>query len=162
MYNETSIQTCDNGQDYSNVSKFGYDFADFASTYSHPKCPGKYEYTCTLGTFFYVNFKIEIYHSIIHFDNILTILAHCEQATFDIGIQTYDALSKISIGDDEDTRDISIYYATTGVRVSTTSALIDLATFISNVGGNLGLFVEFSILGGLFFIYDFLAVRFAQ
>ena len=86
--------------------------------------------------------------------------AHCEQATFDVGVQTYDALSKISINVDARDRPISMYYATTDVRVSTTSALIDLATFISNVGGNLGLFVEFSILGGLFFIYDFLADRF--
>ena len=86
--------------------------------------------------------------------------AHCEQATFDVGVQTYDALSKISINVDARDRPISMYYATTDVRVSTTSALIDLATFISNVGGNLGLFVEFSILGGLFFIYDFLASRF--
>ena len=86
--------------------------------------------------------------------------AHCEQATFDVGVQTYDSLSKISINADARDRPISMYYATTDVRVSTTSALIDLATFISNVGGNLGLFVEFSILGGLFFIYDFLADRF--
>ena len=98
--------------------------------------------------------------SIIHL--ILFHTAHCEQATFNVGVQTYDALSKISIGEEGSSRDISIYYATTGVRLSTTSALIDLSTFISNVGGNLGLFVEFSILGGLFFIYDFLAVRFAQ
>ena len=105
--------------------------------------------------------------SIFHFLSFYK--AHCQQATFDVGIQTYDALSKInireeedSIREEEDRRHISIYYATTGVRVSTTSALIDLATFISNVGGNLGLFVEFSILGGLFFVYDFLAVRFPQ
>ena len=91
---------------------------------------------------------------------ILFYIAHCEQATFDVGVQTYDSLSKISINADARDRPISMYYATTDVRVSTTSALIDLATFISNVGGNLGLFVEFSILGGLFFIYDFLADRF--
>ena len=93
---------------------------------------------------------------------ILFYIAHCEQATFDVGIQTYDALSKISIDEDGNNRAISIYYATTGVRVSTTSEVIDFPTFISNVGGNLGLFVEFSILGGLFFIYDFIAVRFLQ
>ena len=40
MYNETSIKTCHDGQEYYNVSKFGQFFADFASTYSHPKCPG--------------------------------------------------------------------------------------------------------------------------
>ena len=88
--------------------------------------------------------------------------AHCDQATFDVGIQTYDALSKISINEEGNNRAISIYYATTDVKVSTTSEVIDFPTFISNVGGNLGLFVEFSILGGLFFIYDFLAARFLQ
>ena len=98
--------------------------------------------------------------SIIHL--ILFYTAHCEQATFDVGIQTYDALSKISINEEGNNRAISIYYATTGVKVSTTSEVIDFPTFISNVGGNLGLFVEFSILGGLFFVYDFLAARFLQ
>ena len=93
---------------------------------------------------------------------ILFYTAHCEQATFDVGIQTYDALSKISINEEGNNRAISIYYATTDVKVSTTSEVIDFPTFISNVGGNLGLFVEFSILGGLFFIYDFLAARFLQ
>ena len=93
---------------------------------------------------------------------ILFYTAHCEEATFDVGIQTYDALSKISINEEGNNRAISIYYATTDVKVSTTSEVIDFPTFISNVGGNLGLFVEFSILGGLFFIYDFLAARFSQ
>ena len=52
MYNETNISTCNNGQDYSDVDNFGYNFTRNASTYSHPKCPGKYEYTCTLKTVF--------------------------------------------------------------------------------------------------------------
>ena len=91
-----------------------------------------------------------------------------------MGIQTYDRLSSVNIkekatnGTDTLTNDtnatkieavsyryLSIYYGTTDVKASTTSLKIDLNTFISNVGGNLGLFVGFSVLGGLFFIYDF-------
>ena len=56
-------------------------------------------------------------------------------------------------------RYLSLYYGTTDVKVSTTSELIDFSTFISNVGGNLGLFVGFSVLGGFFFIYDFTAAQ---
>ena len=45
MYNDTSIKTCNNWDDYDDVSSFGDSFAQNALTYSHPKCPGKYECT---------------------------------------------------------------------------------------------------------------------
>ena len=57
----------------------------------------------------------------------------------------------------ENYRNLYLYYGTTDVKVSTTSELIDFSTFISNVGGNLGLFLGFSVLGTFFFIYDFVA-----
>ena len=112
---------------------------------------------------------------------------HCQTSAYEVGIQTYDLLSFVNIGGDisndtnetsynvndtdkskqktkrtkkikiSSTRSISIYFATTDVKVYTTSYKIDFNTFISNVGGNLGLFVGFSVLGGLFFIYDFIA-----
>ena len=158
IYNDTSTKPCNNYKEYEDVSYFGYQFAQNASTYSHLTCPGTQE------------IWLYIYHSIsIGNKTIISIIrliifytAYCDQATFDVGIQTYDALSKISINDEGNSRAISIYYATTDVKVSTTSEVIDFPTFISNVGGNLGLFVEFSILGGLFFVYDFLAARFLQ
>ena len=103
-------------------------------------------------------------------------LAQCQTSTYEIGRQTYDKLSGINIKEktangtgtmENDTiatnnetasyRNLAIYYGTTDVKVSTTSLKIDLPTFISSVGGNLGLFVGFSVLGGLFFIYDFFA-----
>ena len=103
-------------------------------------------------------------------------LAHCQTSAYDVGLQTYDRFSFVSIkeptatisnttekeanatGFDKPTyRYLNIYYGTTNVKVSTTSLKIDLNTFISNVGGNLGLFVGFSVLGGLFFIYDFIS-----
>ena len=113
--------------------------------------------------------------------------AHCQTSVYDVGIQTYDLLSFVKVGGDisnattetssnvndtnkpkskpkktkkskiSSTRSLNIYFATTDVKVYTTSYKIDLNTFISNVGGNLGLFVGFSVLGGLFFIYDFIA-----
>ena len=101
------------------------------------------------------------------------ITAPCEKATYDVGIQTYDSLSRINIKKENDTktnqtqttkkkppvRRVFIYYSTNDVKVSTTSKLIDLHTFISNIGGNLGLFVGFSFLSGLFCIYDLVALR---
>ena len=113
--------------------------------------------------------------------------AHCQTSVYDVGIQTYDLLSYVNIGGDisnattetssnvkdtnkpkektkktkkskiSSTRSFTFYFATTDVKVYTTSYKIDLNTFISNVGGNLGLFVGFSVLGGLFFVYDFIA-----
>ena len=51
-------------------------------------------------------------------------------------------------------RIVQLYYTTTDVKVSKTSLRLDFNTFISNVGGNLGLFLGFSIIGGMFFMLD--------
>ena len=56
--------------------------------------------------------------------------------------------------EDESTLTISLYYSTTDVKVSSTSLKVDFNTFVSNVGGSLGLFIGFSVLGGFYFIYD--------
>ena len=57
--------------------------------------------------------------------------------------------------DDEDNcRTIILFYTTTDLKVFTTSIKIDFNTFISNVGGSLGLFIGFSVLGGFLFVYD--------
>ena len=103
-------------------------------------------------------------------------IAHCQTSAYEVGIQTYDRLSLVNIGlpilnIKNVTRNIAsgnkseisvprvfyIYYGTTDVQVSTTSLKIDRNTFISNVGGNLGLFVGFSVFGGLSCIYNFIA-----
>ena len=105
-------------------------------------------------------------------------VASCQSSTYEVGIQTYDRLSSVDIKDTQinttDTMENDVnatafdpsliryavmYYATTNVKVSTTSLKIDVSTFISNVGGNLGLFVGFSVLGSLFFIYDFITSK---
>ena len=100
----------------------------------------------------------------------------CQTSTYEVRLQTYDDLSLITFKEDEfsdyteeggtakttlldNEKTITIYYATTDINVSSTSKLIDLPTFISSVGGNLGLFVGFSVLGALFSIYDFVALH---
>ena len=51
-------------------------------------------------------------------------------------------------------RKVLVSYASTNIKVTTTSRLIDLASFISSVGGNLGLFVGFSFINMFFFLYE--------
>ena len=86
-------------------------------------------------------------------------------ATYQAGFSTYDAKSKLELEHDDEnhieddkygpnTRTIVLFYTTTDVKVSTTSLKIDLNTFVSNVGGSLGLFIGFSVLGVFFFIND--------
>ena len=55
---------------------------------------------------------------------------------------------------------IALFYSTTDVQVSTTNLRVDFNTFVSNVGGSLGLFIGFSVLGGFFFIYDYITSKF--
>ena len=85
---------------------------------------------------------------------------------YKVGTKAYDHLSYVHTNkmfnetqkhEEEDVRDIAIYYSTTGFRITKTSLLIDLPTFISNIGGNLGLFLGFSCLGTLFYVIDYLA-----
>ena len=98
----------------------------------------------------------------------LLYLVPCQRSAYEVGIQTYDKLSGVNIQQnitnstdtEENEVNLQIFYGTTDVKVSSTSFKIDLATFISSVGGNLGLFVGFSVLGGLFFIYDIFVSRF--
>ena len=87
---------------------------------------------------------------------------HCRTTTFDVGLQTYDEMSFIHLPPSKPVnplRVISMYYATTEVKVSTTSKLINIFNFISSVGGNLGLFIGFSFVRVFFFIFDCLENR---
>ena len=51
-------------------------------------------------------------------------------------------------------RYIYIYYITSDETTYTSSLMIDWPTFISSIGGNLGLFLGFSFLGILFPMYE--------
>ena len=106
----------------------------------------------------------------------------CKKSRYRVGVQTYDKLSFVSIKEPppnstldkitksetnqdssdnnegnqkENTRSraIYIYYSTTNVRLSSTSKLISLSSFISSIGGNLGLFVGFSFMSVLLYVY---------
>ena len=79
-------------------------------------------------------------------------------------MQSFDKLSYIAIKDESTTtrneskssRAVLLYYSTTDIKVSTTSMLISLSSFISSIGGNLGLFVGFSFLSVFLLIYKYL------
>lgn len=72
---------------------------------------------------------------------------------YDVEIQTYDKWSgPRPMNPNSTLRRISIYYYKTTVQVSTTSKLFSFSSFISSIGGNLGLFVGFSFISAILFI----------
>ena len=108
--------------------------------------------------------------------------ALCKKSRYRVGIQTFDKLSFVSIKDptpnstldknitsktskdssengkdnqkeNTPSRAIYIYYSTTNVRLSSTSKLVSLSSFISSIGGNLGLFIGFSFMSVLLYVY---------
>ena len=89
----------------------------------------------------------------------------CKKSSYAVAIQSFDKLSMIDIQEGKSpnensteapARAVYLYYSTTDIKVSTTSKLISLSSFISSIGGNLGLFVGFSFLSTFFFFYNFL------
>ena len=57
-------------------------------------------------------------------------------------------------------RYVYVYYSTSDEITYTSNLLIDLPTFISSTGGNLGLFLGFSFMGMLFSLYEWIEKRF--
>ena len=49
-----------------------------------------------------------------------------------------------------------MYYTTTAITTFETDTLIDFSTFVSAIGGNLGLFLGISFVGVLFSLYDWI------
>ena len=87
--------------------------------------------------------------------------ALCKKSSYNVGLQSFDRLSFINVEEmleDENiakkdfTRAIYMYYSTTDIKVSTTSKVISLSSFISSIGGNLGLFCGFSFLSSFFYV----------
>ena len=60
---------------------------------------------------------------------------------------------KSATNENKPSRTVLLYYSTTNVRISSTSKLISLSSFISSIGGNLGLFVGFSFMSVFLFAY---------
>ena len=52
---------------------------------------------------------------------------------------------------------VTILYENHWMKIIQQSKEVDVHSLIGNIGGNLGLFVGFSVLGGLFSIFDFIA-----
>ena len=71
-----------------------------------------------------------------------------------MGVKSFRKQSVMTLKKESDTRHILISYSKNIVTAMTTSKLVDLATFISSIGGNLGLFVGFSLINSLFFLFE--------
>ena len=102
------------------------------------------------------------------------VLAPCQLAKYSVGFTSYDTKSEINFDELLSTDDVAIdkngtvgnevrlinlFYSTTDEVISTTSLMVDFNTFVSNVGGSLGLFLEFSFIAGFYFIYDLISSR---
>jgi hypothetical protein len=57
-------------------------------------------------------------------------------------------------------RSLVMYYTTAEVKTYSSERIIDLSTFISSTGGNLGLFLGFSFLGMFFSFYEWVQQQF--
>ena len=75
-----------------------------------------------------------------------------------------NADDKLESGEEEplEMRFFYMYYTTADETEFNTDKLIDLASFIGSVGGNLGLFLGFSFLGMLFPLYDYAESMYAR
>ena len=95
---------------------------------------------------------------------IIKFSAFCRKATYNVLLQSYDRRSYIDIqgeskdktSDNKSSRVVYLYYSTTDINVSTTSKLITLSSFISEIGGNLGLFIGFSFMHMFFVVFQYL------
>ena len=56
-------------------------------------------------------------------------------------------------------RSIYLYYTTADETTLSSEVLIDFASFISAIGGNLGLFLGFSFMGMIFELYDWIEAK---
>ena len=99
------------------------------------------------------------------FNMFTSFLEQCKKTRYSVGMNTFDFLSMINIkepdfkvdnSEQKNHRYIDFYYSTTEVKLSKTSKLITSSTFISSIGGNLGLFVGFSFISALLYIYELL------
>ena len=54
----------------------------------------------------------------------------------------------------DETKEVLFYYLSTEIDVVTTDLLINFSNFVSAIGGNLGMFIGFSLLGAFSGFYD--------
>ena len=54
---------------------------------------------------------------------------------------------------------LRIEYESMNVKIRSEVPMVDFNTFVSAVGGSLGLFLGFSLIGSLFYVYNFIQVK---
>lgn len=154
-YNDSFKPSCADHQNYKEIFDFGNDFSTNITTYKHTKCPAH----CKKTIF---DVRTQTYDDTTFVDIFAEDPQDINGTQNDIQIATEtNENNEINSTEKEPTtyRYLAMYYATTDVKISTTSKLINVSTFISSVGGNLGLFVGFSFISGFFFIYNCLEKR---
>ena len=71
-----------------------------------------------------------------------------------INTKTSEKIPMNAVSKPVETSAIFFFYSTTDIRVESVEILVDFNSFISSVGGSLGLFLGFSFLGFLSHFYD--------
>ena len=71
-----------------------------------------------------------------------------------IKTKTSEKIPMNAVSKPVETSAIFFFYSTTDIRVESVEILVDFNSFISSVGGSLGLFLGFSFLGFLSLFYD--------
>ena len=166
-YNNSFRPNCVDRQNYKELFDFGYGFSTNITTYKHMDCPAH-----CIKTIFEV--AIQTYYEFFtFFDAFSQNISYLPLGSVSLDDLKNGTQSDIQIRNNENEnneinsakkepttyRYWSMYYAETDVKVSTTSQLINVPTFISSIGGNLGLFVGFSFISAFFFIYNCLGKR---
>ena len=178
--NSTKKKSCNNAIDFQSISLSGLQFAKQIAENKAPNCPGIYKpYTCisankkifpwnnTSNILICPSFSALCHKSSYHvgiqtFDQLSIVSIDEKQqpnSTIDHGNENYKTSTnhveneQSATNENKPARTILLYYSTTNVRISSTSTLISLSSFISSIGGNLGLFVGFSFMSVFLVVY---------
>ena len=74
-------------------------------------------------------------------------------------IEIWSEMTKMSIEPKENGTVLMFSYPTLDMVVTQNVKILDGSSFVSSVGGNLGLFIGFSFLDSLFVLYKWLCIR---
>ena len=179
--NSTKKKSCNNAIDFQSISLSGLQFAKQIAENKAPNCPGIYQHTLihvylqkkifpwnnTSNILICPSFSALCHKSSYHvgiqtFDQLSIVSIDEKQqpnSTMDHGNENYKTSTnhveneQSATNENKPARTILLYYSTTNVRISSTSTLISLSSFISSIGGNLGLFVGFSFMSVFLVVY---------
>ena len=74
-------------------------------------------------------------------------------------VETWFQISDLDVEPTENGTILMLTYQTTDMKVTQKVKILDESSFISSVGGNLGLFIGFSFLDSLFVLYKWIFTR---